>query len=220
MINPSLIQFLKELRKNNDRSWMEKNRLRYEESRDNFVTFVASLIHEIGSFDKDIASLEPKQCIFRINRDIRFSKNKAPYKTNFAAFFNEGGKKAGSAGYYIHIEPGASFLAGGIYMPEAPVLAAIRQEIDYNLADWEKIILNPGFKKIFNKGLDQEMVLSRPPKGYDADNPALAYLKLKSFTVSHDVDDQFFTNKNSIREITKVMKALHPMIRFLNQAAV
>ena len=219
MISPSLIPFLKELKKNNDRSWMEKNRARYEDVRVHFLGFVASLIQEIGSFDKGIASLEPKQCVFRINRDIRFSKNKAPYKTNFAAFFNEGGKKAGSAGYYIHIEPGASFLAGGIYMPEAPVLAAIRQEIDYNLADWEKIVLSPGFRKLFPKGLDQESVLSRPPKGYDADNPALAYLKLKSFTVSHDVDDQFFTNKYCIRDIAKVMKTLHLMIRFLNQAS-
>lgn len=219
MIRATTLQFLKDLKKNNDRSWMEKNKPRYEEARENFLSFVSELIAGAGTIDPDIATLETKQSVFRINRDIRFSKNKSPYKTNFAAFLCRGGKNSGAGGYYVHLEPGGCFLAGGLYMPGPEVLAAIRQEIDYCLPEWESILKNSSFKKTFPAGLDQEHLLSRPPKGYDADNPALPYLKLKSFTISKDVDDQFFTNKNSVSQTVAIFKTLRPMVAFLNRAS-
>jgi uncharacterized protein (TIGR02453 family) len=127
-----------------------------------------------------LKDVDASKAIFRINRDVRFSKNKAPYKTNFGASINPGGKKSMIAGYYVHIEPGKSFLAAGTYMPEAPYLSAIRQEIDYNLEEFKKIVGAKDFKKEFTS-LSVEDALKTVPKGYDKENPALEFLKLKHF---------------------------------------
>ena len=142
-----VFSFLKDLSANNDREWMQSNKKRYENARKEVSTFVAQLIESIGEFDSGIVGLQPKDCLFRINRDIRFSKDKRPYKTNFGAAITEGGKKLPNPTYYIHMEPGKSMMACGIYMPEADTLKKIRQEIDYNAGELKKIIDNPTFKK-------------------------------------------------------------------------
>jgi uncharacterized protein (TIGR02453 family) len=130
----------------------------------------------------------------------------------------KGGKKINAAGYYFHCEPGQSFAAGGFYMPDAPQLAKIRQEIDYGFDEWKKIVENKTFKKYFVTGVEGIETLSRPPKGYDANNPAIEYLKMKGFIVSRPFTDAELQNKNCIKEMIKTFEAIKPMIDFLNKA--
>ncbi len=158
--------------------------------------------------------------MFRINRDIRFSKDKSPYKINFGASINAGGKKSFSAGYYLHIEPGNSFVGGGMYHADADTLKKLRQEIDYNFDEFKSIINNKKFKAVYTKGLskDAEMSLSRPPKGYDENNAAIEFIKLKSFIALAPLSDAQLTDKQLATIITKAFEALHPLIMFLNNA--
>ncbi len=217
MLQPSTLKFLKDLKKNNNKPWFDKNRKVYDAAKDDFVQMVAQVIKGIGSCDPLIAGLEAKNCMFRINRDVRFSKNKDPYKNNMAAYFNKDGKKGLGAGYYMHIEPGNSFAAGGIWMPEPPVLAGIRQEIDYNFDDWKKIVEGKSFKKIFQKGLEGES-LSRPPKNYDDNNPAIEYIKRKSFIVTKSFTDAEVQGKGFVKEVSKTFHAMKPLVDFINLA--
>jgi uncharacterized protein (TIGR02453 family) len=220
MLQKTTLQFLQTLNKNNDKSWFDANRKKYEAAKLDFNSIVAALIKGIANFDAPIGTLEVKNCVFRINRDVRFSKDKSPYKTNMGASFNQGGKKIQKAGYYFHVEPGnKSFLAGGIYMPEANDLQKIRQEIDYNFADFKKIIDNKKFTATY-KALSTEdgMVLARPPKGYAPDNAAIAFLKHKSFIATMPVKDAELTDANLIKNTLANFKLLFPLIQFLNHA--
>ena len=218
MLQPSTIKFLKELKKNNNKPWFETNRKSYEAAKEDYISLIDSVIAAISKFDEPIGNLKAKECIFRINRDVRFSKDKSPYKSNMGAFIKPGGKKVNAPGYYFHCEPGQSFAAGGLYMPEPAQLAKIRQEIDYNFDEWEEILHHKTFRKYFTKGVDGIDVLSRPPKGYAEDNPAIAYLKMKSFIVSRPLTDAELLDKNLTREIAKTFEAMKPMIDFLNHA--
>jgi len=218
MLQPLTLKFLKALEKNNNKTWFDKNRSQYDTAKGDFLLMVARLIKGIAAFDPSIANLEAKNCIFRINRDVRFSKNKAPYKNNMAAYFNKDGKKGLGAGYYLHIEPGKSFAAGGIWMPEPAVLAAIRQEIDYSFDDWKKIVEGKAFKKIFSEGLQGD-ALTRPPKSYDETNPAIEYIKKKSFIVTKSFTDGEVQHQHFTREVSKTFQAMKPLIDFINTAA-
>lgn len=215
MLQSATLKFLKDIKKNNNKSWFDGHRKQYDTVKADFVSMIGQVIKAISTFDKPIGNLEAKNCIFRINRDVRFSKNKDPYKTNMAAYFNKDGKKGLGSGYYLHIEPGKSFAAGGIWMPEPPVLAGIRQEIDYSFADWKKIVENKAFKKIFHEGLQGDK-LSRPPKGYEETNPAIEYLKMKSFIVTRSFTDTEVQSKNFVRDVAKTFQATKPLIDFLN----
>ncbi len=217
MLQLSTLKFLKDLQKNNNRPWFEAHRKQYELAKEDFLLLTEKLITGIGAFDKPIALLKAKECTFRINRDVRFSKNKSPYKNNIAGYFNRKGKKGNGAGYYLHIEPGKSFAAGGIWMPEPKDLIKIRQEIDYSFDDWKKIISNQSFKKTFAEGIKGE-ALVRPPKGYEEDNPAIQYLKQKSFIVSKPFTDTEVQSKTFVKEVANTFKAMKPMLDFLNAA--
>jgi uncharacterized protein (TIGR02453 family) len=218
MLQPATFKFLKDLKKNNNKPWFDEHRKQYETAKTGFYDLLGDIIKAIAVFDGTVAHLTPKDCAFRINRDVRFSKDKSPYKPNMGAFISKGGKKINSAGYYIHIEPGQCFAASGFYMPEAPQLAKIRQEIDYSFDAWKTIVTDKGFKKHFVKGVEGIEVLSRPPKGYDAGNPAIHYLKMKSFIVSRDLGDAALQEKTAVKEIAKTFAAMKPMIDFLNAA--
>jgi len=213
-----MLKFLKNIKKNNNKPWFDSNRKSSETAKADYIILVDAVIAATAKFDISVASMIAKDCIFRINRDVRFSKDKSPYKTNMGAFINPGGKKVNTPGYYFHCEPGQSFAAGGSYMPEPSDLAKIRQEIDYNFDEWKKITDNKTFKKYFTKGVEGIDVLSRPPKGYAEDNPAIAYLKMKSFIVSRPLSDADLTDKNLVKEIAKTFEAMKPMIDFLNHA--
>jgi len=218
MLQASTIKFLQGLKKNNNRPWFEANRKSYESAKTDYTLLVDQLIAGIAKFDAPIGELKAKDCMFRINRDVRFAKDKSPYKSNMGASFSSGGKKADEAGYYFHFEPGKSFAGGGIYMPQAPTLAKIRQEIDYSFDEFKKITENKTFKKYFPKGLEVSDVLSRPPKGYDENNPAIHYLKMKSFFVSTPFADASLQEKNMAKEITKAFEVMKPLIDFFNRA--
>ncbi len=218
MLQQSTLQFLKKLAANNNKTWFDANRKLYDSAKTDIEQFVSKLIPAIANFDEPIGRLQVKDCTFRINRDVRFSKNKDPYKSNMAAYLSPGGKKSSAGGYYFHCEPGKSFAAGGVYSPEPAMLSKIRQEIDYGFEEWKKIVNNKGFKKYFPKGVEGMEVLTRPPKGYDENNPAIDYLKMKNFIVVHPLTDADLLNKNLVKEVAKAFAAMKPMIDFLNQA--
>ena len=217
MLQSSTLKFLKDLKKNNNRPWFEEHRQQYETAKEDFLQLTEKLITGISVFDPAIALLKAKECVFRINRDVRFSKDKSPYKNNIAGYFNRNGKKGNGAGYYLHIEPGKSFAAGGMWMPEPKELAAIRQEIDYSFDSWKKIIGNATFKKTFIEGIKGE-ALVRPPKGYDETNPAIAYLKMKNFVVTKSFTDAEIQSKTFVKDVANTFKVMKPMIDFLNSA--
>jgi uncharacterized protein (TIGR02453 family) len=219
MLKTSTLKFLKDLKKNNNKPWFEKNKLVYLDARDDAEQFVGQLIGGLGKVDPDVKSLQAKDCTYRIYRDIRFSGDKTPYKVHMGAFLNKGGKKAPTAGYYFHMQPGGKSMAGGgLWMPMPPELNKVRQEIDYNFSEWTKIINDRTFKKYFPDGLDQEEILSRPPKGYDAENPAIDFLKLKSFVVTRPLTDELLASRGLLKELLKIFESMKPFVYFLNRS--
>lgn len=212
----ALLGFLSDLSENNHKAWFDENRPRYEAIRKEWLKCVQELITLLSSFDSNIADLETKNCIFRINRDVRFAKDKSPYKSNMGAYFAKGGKKSAFGGYYIHLDPKECFLAGGIWMPESFHLQAIRQEIDYHFADFKAVVDNPTFKNTFPSFENQRMV--GVPKGYDKDNPAADYLKLKSFVVIKKLSIADLEHKAFLQNATDVFKTIKPLNDFLNKA--
>lgn len=218
MVPQSTLKFLKDLTKNNNKAWFDGHRTEYDAARASQLSLVEQLIKELSKFDPPLSVLSPKECIFRINRDVRFSKDKSPYKTNLGSYFNKGGKKSNGAGYYLHIEPGNSFAAGGMWMPLPADLNKIRQEIDYNFDEWKKLTGSAAFNKQFPAGVSADATLSRPPKGYDENNPAIHYIKMKSFIVSKPIADAVLLDKNAVKEIIAAFKAMKPLVDFLNKA--
>ena len=217
MLQSATLKFLKDLKKNNNKPWFDEHRKQYEQAKEDVVVLTEQLIKAITVFDLPIGHLKAKECMFRINRDVRFSKNKQPYKNNIAAYFNRNGKQGNGSGYYLHIEPGQSFAAGGIWMPEPKDLAKIRQEIDYSFDDWKKIMSNAAFKKTFTEGITGESLI-RPPKGYDENNPAIEFLKHKSFIVTKPFTDAELQSKTFVKEVANTFKTMKPLIDFLNAA--
>ena len=202
MLQASTLAFLKALKKNNNKPWFDANRNKYEEAKSDFENFVAAVLQKISVTDPSVADLKVKDCVFRVNRDVRFSKNKAPYKTNMAMYISKGGKKSNNAGYYLHCEPGASFIAGGVWMPMPAELKKLRQEIDYSFDEFHKKITAKKFKQTFTD-LEKtaETSLVRPPKGYDDNNPAIDYIKLKSFIATTKLSDDLFTSKDLVKQV-------------------
>ena len=219
MIQSSTLQFLKALKKNNNREWFEKNRPKYENAKQDYLQFVTEVLDGIKKSDQSLQFLEPKQCVFRIHRDARFSKNKDPYKTNFGASFSLGAKKIDTAGYYFHLEPGACFIGGGFWFPMAPELNKIRQEMDYCFKEFKSIINAKKFKNNYGV-LNETDKLVRPPKGYEPNNPAIEYLKLKNFTATMEISDADVINKNLVKKVISSFEALSPLVHFLNKAIV
>ena len=217
MIDQTTLRFLSSLKRNNNTEWFQQNREKYEPAKEDFHRFISALLEQLKTIDADLQPIEAKKCLFRINRDIRFSNNKQPYKNNFGAFMNKGGKQAETAGYYFHLEPGNSFLAGGIWMPQAEQLQAIRQEVDYCFEEFSGIVSDRKFRKHFPE-LDREAVLSRPPKGYDKDDPAIEFLKLKSFTVTLGLEDDTLRSRQLMKSVMDAYKAMVPFVKFLNRA--
>jgi uncharacterized protein (TIGR02453 family) len=217
IIQKSTLDFLKNLKLNNHKDWFEEHRKQYDAAKKNVLDVAEQTIKTISLFDSDIKDLQAKNCMFRINRDVRFSNDKSPYKTNMGAYFAKGGKKSVYAGYYLHVEPGKSFLAGGLWMPQSEQLNKVRQEIDYNALAFKKIIYNKDFVNYFNK-LDEKEKLRTIPKGYPKDHPEAELLKLKSYIVSHALSDITLTSKELSKQISAAFKAMNPLIKFINTA--
>jgi uncharacterized protein (TIGR02453 family) len=220
MIQKSTLDFLKALKKNNNKIWFDQNREKYNTTKNNFDEFVALLLEQMILFDEDLKELSSKNCTFRINRDIRFSKDKTPYKINLSASFNKGGKKSINAGYYFHLQPGGnSFVGGGLWMPEAIELKKLRQEIDYCFPEFKKIINASSFKKHYSElEKDEKQMLVNVPKGYEKENPAADFLRMKSFIATKNLSDEEVTSVNLVKETTHAFKALMPLIKFINRS--
>lgn len=216
MLEASTLDFLKELKENNNRDWFTAHKKEYQKAKSNMDEFVAELLKGIATFDPAIAELEPKHCVFRIYRDVRFSKDKSPYKTNMGGYMCKGGKKSPYGGYYLHIEPGGCFLAGGMYMPPNDILAKVRQEVDYNTDEFKSILNNKSFAKTF--GELQGEKLKTAPKNYDKDHPEIELLKHKSFIVMHAVADKKVTGKDFLEYCVETFKELKPFLDFLNRS--
>ncbi|MBS0028299.1 DUF2461 domain-containing protein [Chitinophaga sp. 22321] len=208
----SVLNFLKTLEKNNNREWFNEHKKQYNNAREDLVLFVEKLISEIAGFDKEIGKLDPQKSLFRIYRDTRFSQNKDPYKINFGA--NIGFK---NAGYYLHIQPGQSFLAGGIYMLGNDKLAALRKEISGNAEAFQKIIREASFCHYFG-GLSEDGKLKRVPSGFEKEDPMAAYLKLKYFAAVHPVSDKELLEDAAPKKFAEIYKSLKPLNDFLNAA--
>ncbi|PSL49533.1 uncharacterized protein (TIGR02453 family) [Chitinophaga niastensis] len=217
MLQPSTLKFLKSLKLNNNKVWFDEHKAEYQLAKTDFESMVQQLIDGMVRQDASLEGLQLKDCVFRIYKDVRFSKDKTPYKINMAASFQAGGKKSTLAGYYFHLEPGGnSFAGGGLWMPSAPELKKLRQEIDYNFHEFEQLISNKEFIKHFGKV--EGDTLKTAPQGYLPDNPAIAYLKLKSLIVSHPVTDEACTQPAMVREILKTFALMQPLLQFINRA--
>lgn len=214
---PAIFKFLKGVAKNNNREWFEKNKPAYLEAKSSFEDFLEALHKELVKLDEDLGGLNPRKMGFRIYRDVRFSKDKRPYKTNMGAGFSPNGKMEQEPGYYIHIEPGKSMIAGGMYMPSPENLAKIRQEIDYNAAKLLKILNAKEFKKNFD-GLSDWDRVKTAPKGYPKDHPHIDLLKNKSFTVSHTFTDKEVNDKNFVKNVAGIARGIKQLNDYLKEA--
>ncbi len=214
----NILSFLRSLARNNNREWFEKNKNRYLDARAEFEEFVAQLCKDLPTIDPTLAGTDPKKSIFRIYRDVRFSKDKRPYKTNFAAAFSSIGKGLGMPGYYFHIEPGGkSMVAGGLYMPEAEKLAKVRQEIDYNGESLHRVLSDRKFRKWFD-GLWDGDQLKTIPRGYPKDHPDAALLKLKSFITEHVFSDEEVKSRRFYKSVLAAFDAMRPLNVYLTEA--
>ncbi len=219
MLPTSTLKFLSDLNKNNNKAWFDSHRSQYDAAKLSFEVFVQTLIDKHGQKDESIRDLVAKKCTFRINRDIRFSKDKTPYKNNFGASLDRGGKKSIYAGYYFHLEPGKSFVGGGLWMPQPDVTRKVRQEIDYCLSEFEAIVTSKKFKETFG-GLytGDDASLKKVPQGFDADNPAAPYLKLKSWLAMRSLTDAEISSPDLVKKVTTSLEVIQPMLDFFNRA--
>lgn len=217
MLQKETYTFLRNLKKNNHKLWFDAHRDDYELAKQQVIDLSSACIQELGKLDVRYTELEAKKCLFRINRDVRFSKNKEPYKTNIGAAFSIGGKKSQSAGFYVHIEPGATFVGGGIWQPEPDILKKIRQEIDYNGKEFLSIVESKKYVNWYG-GLSKSDQLRSVPKGFEPNHLAHHYLKMKSFTSGKSFSDQEAMDKTFLPSIKKSFQILSPLVEFLNRA--
>nr|WP_314497552.1 DUF2461 domain-containing protein [uncultured Chryseobacterium sp.] len=214
MLSQKIFGYLKKLKENNNREWFNDQKNLFIEVQQEFETFVEDLIMELGKSDDKVAKLNAKKSLLRIYRDIRFSKDKTPYKTYFGASLGMG-KSNEKSGHYLHIEPGKSFVASGIYLPEAPVLKEIRKEISVFKDEFLKAVEHKDFKKHYGE-LDREHSLKKIPQGFEKEDPMAEYLRLKSFVGVHHLTNKDLMDKNTIGNLTVVMKSAKPLNDFLN----
>jgi uncharacterized protein (TIGR02453 family) len=216
MLAKETVDFLKKLDKSNNRDWFNANKDAFVSANDNIIAVTGDLIGRIAKFDPTVAGIDPKSCVFRIYRDVRFSKDKSPYKTNLGAFVAPGGKKAMLPGYYFHIQPGMFFSAAGKHMPDGSELLKIRNAIVSKTKEFLKIVEDKKFTKRFGE-FDGDR-LTKPPKGFPADHPAIEYLKLKSFTVTEEFSAKDAVSKDYPKMLAESFKAAYPLVEFLRRA--
>ena len=214
MISTQSLLFLQDLAANNNRDWFTANRARYEAAKKELELLAKALLEQVQTF-QDLGKTEVKDCIFRINRDVRFSKNKAPYKNNLSLAIGPGGRHSGRIDYYLHIQPGGeSFLGGGMWAPEPKQLAKYRQEIDYNADQLKQIIEAPAFKAYFPEVFGDS--IKTTPKGYSADHPHIELLRRKQLFFMHRFADNELQNPDFAAEVSQGIKTMKPFCDFMN----
>lgn len=212
-----VLDFLKDLKENNNREWFADNKKRYDQAKKEMENFVSKMITAVSQIDPMLQLPAMKDCLFRIFRDVRFGADKSPYKTNFGAFIAHGGRKSSFPGYYFHFEPGESMLAGGVYMPQPETLKLLRNEIYYHSDEFLKIIEKPSFKKHFDKLGDFDK-LKKAPKDFPADFAAIDLLKYRSYIVSQNFSDKEVTAAGYSDMLIERITELQPFMAFLNRA--
>lgn len=218
MLTAESIQFLNDLRSNNNRDWFQSQKVRYETYKKDYQQLVANFLDAMKPLDPSLEKLEVKDCIFRINRDIRFSKDKSPYKTNLGIWMSSGAKHSEAAGYYLHIDPQGSFFGGGLYMPTPEQLLKIRKEINFFHDDLEKILNEKTFKSTYGGfSKHDNNMLKNPPRGFDKEHPAIEYLKMKSFVATQKFDVQDVLKPDFVLNMSQKLIALKPLNDFLNR---
>lgn len=218
MLSRQTFSFLSAIAEHNHREWFQVHKEEYEESRADILGFTEEVIEKLAAFDRSIpVDLNPGNCVMRIYRDIRFSKDKTPYKTNYGIAISATGKNFNGPGYYIHIKPNESFVAAGLWYPAAAHLKAVRQEIDYNQEEWLNVINAPEFINEFGTP-DPASKLRSAPKGYPSDHPVIEYLKLKSFTAGRKVDDHLLCTPQASAQVVGLFQKLYPFMVFLRNA--
>jgi len=219
MLTKESLQFLDDLKKNNNREWFQENKKRYEIFKKDYHQLVSDFLDVMKPLDPSLELLEIKDCTFRINRDIRFSKDKSPYKSHLGVWMSAGAKGANRSGYYVHIEKGGSFIAGGFYSPDADELKKVRKEIAFFYDDLQEILNNKNFKKEFGSlDINESNSLKSMPRGYEKDHPAIEFLKLKSFTATQPYDISEVTKKDFVKKMSEKLIALKPLNEFINRA--
>lgn len=214
----SILKFLRDITRHNNREWFEKNKDRYLEAKQLFEELVGDVLVELTKFDKGLEGLDPKKLPFRIYRDVRFSKDKSPYKTNMGAGFSPNGRLVQEPGYYLHIEPGnRSFVAGGMYQPDPANLAKIRQEIDYNPKPLKDLFASRSFRKHFS-AFDDFDAMKTAPKGYPKDHPDIGWLRNRSFIVSTPLGDKEVAAKGLAKKVGSICKNIKPLNDYLRDA--
>ncbi|MCY7359977.1 MAG: DUF2461 domain-containing protein [Rudanella sp.] len=210
----STLDFMRDLAQNNNRDWFQANRKRYDAAKTEFTAFVGQVLENVAAFEA-LPNTDPKDCIFRINRDVRFSKDKAPYKQNLAAAIGPGGRHSGRIDYYFHIQPGdESFVGAGMWQPTPGNLAKFRQEIDYNAESLTDIIEAPDFRVYFPEMAGQSTKTA--PKGYTADHPHIDLLRRKELFFMHHYTDKDVLKPNFSDELTKGCQLIKPYCDYLN----
>jgi uncharacterized protein (TIGR02453 family) len=219
MLSKDSLQFLDDLKANNNRDWFLDNKKRYEVFKKDYQQLVADFLDAMKPLDPSLEMLEVKNCTFRINRDIRFSKDKSPYKDHIGVWLSSGSKGMNRSGYYVHIARTGSFIAGGFYCPEAEDLKKVRKEIAYFYEDLEEIINNKNFQKEFGDfDRNEKNLLKNPPRGYEKDHPAIEFLKLKSFETSQKFNIEEVLKEDFVAKMTKKLIVLKPLNDFINRA--
>lgn len=209
-LNSSVFKFLTDLSKNNDRHWFSKNKSSYISANEHFKA-LAEEINEGMQMQDHIEKMK----LYRIYRDVRFSKNKAPYKNNFGLGFSRA-SAALRGGYYFQVQPGGnSFMGGGFWQPNTADLQRIREEIAIDSASFEVIIHSPSFKKYFGNLGGQQ--LKTAPRGFPKDHPAIELLRHKSFIVTKHFTDEEVTTPGFTDELLKYFKATRPFFDYMSE---
>ena len=219
MLSKDSLQFLDDLKANNNRDWFLDNKKRYEVFKKDYQQLVTDFLDAMKPLDPSLEMLEVKNCTFRINRDIRFSKDKSPYKDHVGIWISSGSKGMNRSGYYVHISRTGSFIAGGLYCPEVEDLKKMRKEIAFFHEDLEEIINNKNFQKEFGDfDRNEKNLLKNPPRGYEKDHPAIEFLKLKSFETSQKFNIEDVLQEDFVAKMTKKLIVLKPLNDFINRA--
>lgn len=218
MIDAATFKFLRDLDKNNDKEWFEAHRDRYDTALENLTDVAARLIDDAVSYDPDIAKLdlEPKKCISRIHRDMRFQKGKPPYKTDWFIMLGGDPQAGKGAGYFLHVQSGSSFAGGGLYTPDADTLLSIRKRISEHLADWKKVAEGKRLTSIVPDGVTPPDELKTMPHGFDKDDPAAEYLRMKGYVANRELSNADLEGEKAQTLVVEAFKAAEPLVAFLN----
>ncbi len=214
MLEKNTIDFFRQLRENNNRQWFNEHKSEFDKIWNNFKEFVQVMINEIAEIDPSVRSVQVKDCLFRIYRDVRFAKDKAPYKSNLGAYIVRGGRHSNFAGYYIHIEPDNCMFAGGIYMPKSDVLRKIWNSIYSNPDDLKDILKNKEFIKHYRE-IDDDKYKS-VPRGFPKDFPDAELIKFKSYSIWKLVSNEFYLKDNVVKKVKELTRVMFPFNSYFN----